>query len=200
MILSERQKDALTEVINIAFGRAASSLSDLTKHRVVLHVPKVSIHPIGELRAFLNNYIMGDVATVHQIFKGQVTGDALLILNFDGAIELTNLLAGEMLNDERLNSSRKEALIEIGNILLNACLSTFGNILHVKIMFSMPRLNMQGLTEMLNSLMIDHEELQYALVVSTKFSLRDSEIEGYLLVVFGVSSLERLLQTVETLG
>ena len=200
MIQSEKQIDALTELINIAFGKAASSLSELTRHRVFLETPKVTMFPMNELKGSLQNYIKGDITTVHQIFQGQVAGDALLLLNYEGAVALTNLLADRSVNENHLNSASQEALIEIGNILLNACLGTFGNLLEVQIMFSVPRLNLQGLTAMLDSLTIENEELRFALIVSTKFRLRDSEIIGYLVIILGVDSLDRLLRVLDTLG
>ena len=40
--ISEKQEDALKEVINIAFSRAGASLSELTGHRVNLDVPRIS--------------------------------------------------------------------------------------------------------------------------------------------------------------
>ena len=49
MELTTIQQDALIELLNIGFGRAAAALSELTGHRVVLEVPEVSIHPIAAL-------------------------------------------------------------------------------------------------------------------------------------------------------
>ena len=46
MQLNEVQHDALVELLNIGFGRAGASLSQLTGHRVLLEVPQVAIHPI----------------------------------------------------------------------------------------------------------------------------------------------------------
>ena len=44
MELSPVQQDALVELLNIGFGRAAASLSQLTGHRVLLDVPQVTLH------------------------------------------------------------------------------------------------------------------------------------------------------------
>ena len=44
MELTAVQQDALIELLNIGFGRAAASLSQLTGHRVLLEVPQVT-HP-----------------------------------------------------------------------------------------------------------------------------------------------------------
>ena len=77
-LLTESQQDSLTEIINIAFSRAAASLSDLTQHRVLLNVPKVSIHPMNELQGILSEWVQDEIATVHQMFAGCRSGDALL--------------------------------------------------------------------------------------------------------------------------
>ena len=53
MQLTERQTDAMGELINIAFARTAASLSTLTGNRVELDVPQVRLTPIAELPATL---------------------------------------------------------------------------------------------------------------------------------------------------
>ncbi|HKP86746.1 MAG TPA: chemotaxis protein CheC, partial [Blastocatellia bacterium] len=160
MQLTERQNDALSELINIAFSRTAASLSELTGHRVVLEVPKVDIYPVIELSARLSKFLPAELASVHQVFTGSLTGDALLLLSYDGAITLTDLLTEEYVHSRRLDESAREVLTEVGNILLNACLGMFGNLLQVRISFSVPRLHLETLGEMVKSLVIDKEELR----------------------------------------
>jgi len=200
MLLTENQRDALTEVINIAFSRAAASLSEITGHRVLLEVPKVSIHPIHNLQDCLEEFVHEEIATVHQIFTGSVSGDAMLMLNYRGAVHLSRLLADKGNTDEQLYDSDREVLTEIGNILLNACLGTFGNMLKVQISFAVPRLQLEGLDALLSSLIIGRQEIQYALVVHTNFRIKISEITGFLVIVLGVSSLEILLDELDKLG
>src|SRR4030095_11052070 len=115
MELTEHQKDALSELINIAFSRTAASLSELTGHRVLLDVPKVAIHPIDQLSAALAEFLPAEVATVHQVFTGAVTGDALLLLNYEGAIILKDLLTDQPATTNRLDESDREVLTEVGN-------------------------------------------------------------------------------------
>ena len=95
MILSVDQKDAVTELVNIAFARTAAALSELTGNRVELTVPEVSAHPLGELLPALGRFVRGEVATVHQIFGGPVSGDAFLLFDVDGAARLVDLSAGD---------------------------------------------------------------------------------------------------------
>ena len=197
MELSERQNDALTELINIAFSRTAASLSELTGHRVLLDVPQVSLYPISNLSNELAKFLPADIATVHQVFTGPLAGDALLLLNYEGAVMLTELLTDEHAQSRRLDESAREVLTEIGNILLNACLGVFGNLLHVRVSFSVPRLHLENLSEIVESLVKDKDEVRYALVIYTAFRLRDSSVKGFMVVALSVASLDRLIQEVE---
>ena len=197
MELTHTQQDALIELLNIGFGRAAASLSELTGHRVVLEVPQVSVHPIDELNRTLRLYLDDQVASVHQIFSGPVGGDALLILNHAAAGMLKELLTNEPPLPLPIDASAREVLTEVGNILLNACLGTFGNILQVQVSFSVPHLNLDTLHDVMKSLLVNREGLRYALVVHAGFKLRDAEVKGYLVIVLSVASLDRLIRAVE---
>jgi chemotaxis protein CheC len=197
MVLTEKQSDAIAELINIAFARTASSLSEMSGYRVLLDPPTIDIQPIGDLPHLLGTLINEEVATVHQIFSGPVSGDALLVLNYEGAVQLTDLLCAQQSHSGQLDTSAREALTEVGNILLNACLGMFGNMLQVHVSFSVPRLHLESLENLLGSITIGSEELRYAVVVSTAFHIKDSAVSGYLVLVLGVSSLDRLIRAIE---
>lgn len=197
MVLTEKQGDALAELINIAFARSASSLSELSGYRVVLDPPSIDVRAIEELPDALAVLTRNEIATVHQLFSGPVSGDALLILNYEGAVTLTDLLRAQKQASQRLDEASGEALTEVGNILLNACLGMFGNMLQVHVSFSMPRLHLEALDDLLRSITIGSEELRSAIVVSTAFHIKESAVSGYLVIVLGVSSLERLIRSIE---
>jgi chemotaxis protein CheC len=195
--LNEPQRDALIELINVGFGRAGAALSKLTGYRVVLEVPNVGIYPVNELGDALRPYVRDQIATVHQIFSGPVGGDALLILDQSGAATLKQLLTDEGPLPLAADASAREVLTEIGNILINACLGTLGNLLDVHVTFSVPQLTLETLAALLDSLTIGREGVRYALVVHAGFRLRDSEIKGYMIIVLSVASLDRLLRAIE---
>lgn len=197
MKLTERQNDALAELINIAFARTGAALSELTGHRVVLNPPEVAVYRTAELRGALAKFVPGDVASIHQVFAGAIAGDALLILNYEGALQLTDLLTDGHNPSNYLDESAREVLTEVGNILLNACLGMFGNLLKVHVTFSVPRLHLETLDELIASTTTDKTEMHYALVVYTAFQLRDSSVKGFLVIVLSVASLDRLIQEVD---
>lgn len=197
MKLTERQRDALSELINIAFARTGAALSELTGHRVMLNPPEVAVYQTEDLRPALAQFVPGDVASIHQVFAGPVAGDALLLLNYPGAVQLTDLLTDESNHSAFLDESAREVLTEVGNILLNACLGMFGNLLNVHVTFSVPRLHLETLDDLIGSLTTDKTGMHYALVVYTAFQIRDSSVKGFLVIVLSVDSLDRLIHEVD---
>ena len=197
MELTAVQQDALVELLNIGFGRAAASLSQLTGHRVLLDVPKVTLHAIDEVGEALGRVVQGHVTSVHQIFTGPVSGDALLILDESGAAMLKELLTNEPALPLSIDASAREVITEVGNIVLNACLGTFGNLLKVRVSFSVPHLSIEKVGAILESLMASQQGIRFALVVHAGFRLRDTQVTGSLIIVLSVASLDRLIRAVE---
>ncbi len=196
-MLSQSQRDALTELINIAFGLTAAKLSQISGNRVVLDVPRIRVHPMQDLARELKAFVSGPAASVHQVFSGPISGDAVLLLNYEGAVKLSNLFVEEDLQSERLDSTKSEVLTEVGNMLLSACLGMFGNLLQVHITFSMPSLHLDSLEQFLSSISLGVDELRYAVVITASFNIREQGLEGRIVIVLGVSSLERLIEAVE---
>lgn len=197
MILTTPQRDALVELLNIGFGRAGAALSKLTGQRILLEVPEVAIHPVAQLDASLGRVTAEKVASVHQVFTGPVGGDALLILDPVAASTLKELLTDEPALPLELDASSKEVLTEVGNILLNACIGTFGNLLRVPVAFSVPDIDVASLRSVVDRMMANGDSLRYALVITAGFRLRDADVTGYVVIVLTVQSLTRLLVAVE---
>lgn len=197
MTLTVDQKDAVTELVNIAFSRTAAALSELTGNRVELTVPEVSAHPLSWLVPALGQFVRGDVATVHQIFGGSVSGDAFLLLDIDGAARLVSLLTDAGAPTREMGASAREVLAEVGNILLNACLGVFGDLLQVRFTFAVPRLHLEALGSMLGTLVIGDDELRHALLAGARFRVRGSEVTGCMVLVLGITSLDLFVTAIE---
>lgn len=192
MELTASQKDALTELINIGYARAAAALSDLTGHRISLAVPEVAIHLMPEITQKLQSVIVGEVASVNQVFSGPINGNAILLLDRGAALLLNNLLTDRPTSAD-LDGAAREVITEVGNIVLNACLGAFGNLLKVQVSFTVPHLQIESVQKVLKSITVKGDELEYALIIHTRFHMRASDVSGYLVIILGVTSLERLL-------
>lgn len=192
MELTISQKDALTELINIGYGRAAGALSELTGYRVTLEVPRISMHRIDQIGTILTEMIEGEVASVNQVFSGPISGNALLLLDESAAKALSRLLSDDESDAGSFDSAGREIITEVGNILLNACLGVFGNLLQVQVTFAVPRLQVATVGGILRTITVDTRELQYGLMIHTRFQLRASNVTGYMVIVLGITSLDRM--------
>ena len=197
MNLTTHQSDALVELLNIGFGRAGASLSKLTGQRVLLEVPFVAMIPVAQLTASLGKMTEDQVASIHQVFSGPVAGDAMLLLDPVAAKTLKELLTNEPALPLELDATSRDVLTEVGNILLNACLGTFANLLNVPVAFSVPDIDLASLKSVVDKMLAGGDTLRYALVVTAGFRLRDSEVTGYVVIVLTVQSLTRLLVAVD---
>ncbi len=197
--LTEFETDALNELFNIGLHRAAASLSELTSQRVIVDLPRLWVCPVEELPDRLVGLVQGDLATVHQVFGGEISGDAVFLLEYDKAAELTTLLTeGNAASPGVLDQSAREVLAEVGNIVLGACLGAFGNVLKVAVSFAVPRIHIESLQGMLRSMIVDErEDVHYALLAATHFKLSERDVGGYLVVVLGLSSISRASKALE---
>jgi len=197
MELNAVQHDSLVELLNIGLGRAGASLSKLTQQRVLLEVPNVAIHPVTHLNLSLGKLVNERVASVHQVFSGPVAGDALLLLDPIAAATLTELLTDVPPLSMDLDPSSREVFTEVGNIVLNACIGTFGNMLEVPMAFSVPDVDVTDVHNVIDRMLESGDALRYALVITAGFRLRDSAVTGYVVIVLTVQSLKRLLDALD---
>jgi len=192
--LTLNQRDAVTELINIGYGRAAGALSELTGYRITLEVPEVTMHEIDAIGPLLEARINLDVASVNQVFSGPVSGNALLLLDEASALILSRLLGDEHTVSEVFDTNAQEIITEVGNIVLNACLGVFGNLLHIHVSFSVPRLHIESVTRVLRTVINNSDEaLRYGLMIHTRFHVKAGNVTGYMVIVLGIASLDRLL-------
>jgi chemotaxis protein CheC len=201
MKLTEQQKDALTELVNISFSNAANSLSELTSQRVLLDVPEVSVVQLDQLGNALKEISNEEMAAVNQLFQGEISGDAMLLLDTKSSTMLTDLLTGEEVGTRTIiDNATSEVLVEVGNIILNACLGMFGNLLQVQFSFAVPNLKVSTIEEMLLSFKTMKSKLSYALLISMRFHLKENDIEGYIIVILSVDTMSSFIKKIEELA
>lgn len=194
MELTLNQKDAVTELINIGYGRAAGALSELTGYQIALEVPEVTMHDINAIAPMLESRINRNVASVNQVFSGPVSGNALLLIDQASALVLSRLLGDGQAVAEDFDTNAKEIITEVGNIVLNACLGVFGNLLRIQVTFSVPRLHVENVTRVFKKVITESDEaLSYGLMIHTRFHVKTGNVTGYMVIVLGIASLDRLL-------
>jgi chemotaxis protein CheC len=195
MNLDDFQTDALTELFNVGLHRAAASLSEITGQRIMVEPPRLWICRAEDAESRLRELLSGELAAVHQVFGGAIAGDAALLIEQDKAAQLARLVTnGHAGGEGRLDQSAREVLAEMGNIVLGACLSGFGDMLDVPVSFYVPSIRVDTLRPVLQSLMSETSGLQFAVIVATQFRVAEVEVNGYMIIAVGAKSLDRINQ------
>jgi len=196
MITREEFDDALSELVNVGVGRAASSLSAMVKERIELSVPKVMTIAFQDLSAHLGlaQELSEEplVSIVQQPFGGKVGGTASLLFPLSSARKLVALLTDGVLSAEELDLEMEAALTEVGNILINGVMGTIGNITGMEINFHLPEYMKCSTHELEHT--FQNRDLMLAMVL---IAISGQEIKGHLVLLFDLPSLESLQEFVE---
>jgi chemotaxis protein CheC len=188
--LSELELDALTELVNIGVSRAAASLGAMVSEQVLLAVPSVMIVSRSRAATLLGEVQRNLLVAVRQAFHGDVSGRALLIFPEKNSLELVRAVVGKHLSLEDILELEHEALAEIGNIILNACMATVANLLRRGLTMSLPEI-IRGTSEGLFDLNVSKSD-DVVLFVHIDFSLKGHQIIGYVAMVMDFASLASL--------
>jgi chemotaxis protein CheC len=187
--VSELERDAVTEIANIAVGRAAASLRQLVGHEVLLEVPSVEILTREAASQVIATPGNRQLVAVCQDFEGALSGRALLIFPESNSLELVRVIVGKDFAIEDIIDLEKEALAETGNIILNCCVATMANILKQNLTMSLPSVVRGTGRDLFNDA---RSEESLVLFLYINFEISRKEIRGYLALLLDLPSLAAL--------
>ncbi len=189
--LSEIERDALTELVNIGVSRAAVGLRQMVGEEVLLSVPSIDIVNHHTAVALLGERETDELVAVRQDFAGAFSGRALLIFPQANSLELVRAVVGEEMSSENLADLEQEALAETGNVILNGCLATMANMLQQSLSMTLPEV-LRGDGAKLFELdsLPDNEGLVLFLYIN--FAMRNRDIRGYIAMLMDLPSLAAL--------
>jgi chemotaxis protein CheC len=191
-IFSDEEKDILQEIMNIAFGNATADLANIIDIYVVLNVPDIHVIGMGDLPRYLDETIKlkGESSIVEQKFWGDFNGSGLLVFPDRTGKDLICVLdQNQQCTLERpLAILEQEMLVEIGNILIGACVGKVADLLDTFVTYSPP----QALTqtgESKKTLIESFDIDQSAIIMKTVFEFENKNINGFLLIITNSESI-----------
>jgi len=192
--LDAEQIDALCEIFNIGVGKAAAAMSSLMHDEVLLCVPRVSIFTVNEAAQQLSAAGV-PMYGVRQPFRGLLNGDALLIFPGSKSLEIVRIVAGQSAPGEDLGALEKDAMAEVGNVMLNACIAALSDLLGNEFELSPPTVDMGDSRTILGTRIQNH----LVVFLHIRFELLSSQIEGYVVFVLNTTSLASLRTAIDRL-
>jgi two-component system chemotaxis response regulator CheY len=196
--MSPRQRDAFTELINLAVGRAARGLEAQIGRRILLRVPRFAVMTAAGFREFLEREAPRMGAVVYQPIAGQLRGVGALFFPRDhGALLVRALVNGD--DAERdFAGAAQVALAEVGNILLNAVLAGLGDQLATRLSVGLPVVLLDQSTEAVATLLLRADlEANHAIVLASTLTVEGREITACLGLLLPERDVRRLVASLE---
>ncbi len=190
----ERMAD-LAEVVNIGVAGAAAALNDLIGGHVELSVPCAQVLTVDEVARTLGELALSPVSSVQMEFQGTLDGSAFLVFPQSSATKLVAAVTGEEPRLENLDSIRSGTLTEVGNILISSAMGTLSNALHKPLRYSLPVYAEAPIVQILAE---QSKESPLIVLAKTNFLVRHLQIEGNLLLLFGLDSFDDLVTALES--
>lgn len=191
--LDELERDALTELVNIGVSRAAASLRKMVNKQVILSVPSVEIVTRKSAASLIGQRESEKLVAIQQQFEGPFSGRALLIFPESNGLSLVRAIVGDEMGEADLADMEEEALAETGNVILNGCLGSMGNMLQHTLEMSLPHVR-RGDSNLLFEVLPGTTEEGYVLFLYINFSVKEHDIRGYIAMIMDLPSMERLKQ------
>jgi chemotaxis protein CheC len=203
--LTELEKDALQEIMNIGFGRAAADLAEIINLHVILSVPHIAVLQSDEVIGYVQNQIPDttDMSMITQFFSGKFSGGSFLVFPHGEGRKLLRIFDGEMTllgESYDIDVLEKETLVEVGNIIIGACVGKIAEMLGDVVTYAPPRFFAQEqIYGTLNSVLNTSDS--FAILFKTVFNFEQYNVSGYLFLVSQYSIMPWLKQAIaEFLG
>ncbi|MBF0341127.1 MAG: hypothetical protein HQL95_09235 [Magnetococcales bacterium] len=206
--LSEMEEDALKEFFNMGLGMAAASLSQMVNNEVLLSLPQLKVVPYEEATRMLVANEEEKLVAIRQNFTGELTGTALLIFPGAEGLELVRTLLNEHMPLEVLMELEQETLQDVGNVVLNAFLESFTQMMSLQFEFEAAEFLKGSSSFLLDisshlaaqrlSLLAEADgEEERAFVLMMDFKTHDEEeaqhtLSGFVVLLFSQYSMEVL--------
>lgn len=192
--------DAYREMANVAMGQAGEKLAQLLDVFIELPIPNVNVIESTELHMAIADINKNDsVSAVSQGFiSAGINGEALLLFNDSNFANMVKLLKYDQ--QQVTEQIELEALMDISNILVGACLHALSEQLHVRFGQNHPIIlgRHTGLESLLES---NVSRWNKVVAIEIAYSIENQDIHFDLMLLFPDKAMEiifkRLINLVE---
>lgn len=186
-ILSDEETEILQEIMNISFGKSAADLADVIDTHVVLSVPFIRIMRVPELPDYFKDHVKDykTISVVEQKFWGRFKGDALLVFSSGAGRELIKMLQHETISGFEsgpIDILERETLMEVGNILIGACVGKLAELLKDVVTYTPPMVIVEReYSDAVTAGRYDPNDS--AIVLKTDFCFDAGDVSGFLFLI-----------------
>ncbi len=197
--LKELQLDALREVANIGAGHAATALSQLTNHTIMIAVPEVNVRALEEVTDMVGPPDEV-VAAVLMHMMGDLTGRTLVIFPQQSACTLCDILFKRRPGTTgEFGEMEQSGLKEAGNILASAYMNALSDFMGMMLVPSVPSLVIDLNAAVLTTAYLNFgHDRDFVFCVETSFRVEGAEepLRGHFLLMPDTPSLRAIFDAI----
>ncbi len=184
--------DVLKELGNIGAGNATTALAQMLQCKVDMKVPQVRLldfKDVGEAMGGEEQIVIG----IYLAVEGDITGSIMFVLERSAGKALVSKLMGMPATEGDFTEMEISALKEIGNIITGAYLNSLAQLTNLKMLPSIPDLNVDMLNAILSVPAIEFGIMgDQILLIQTVFT-DDVDLNGYFILMPDLESYAKML-------
>ena len=184
--------DVLKDLGNIGAGNATTALAQMLQCKVDMQVPQVRLlnfSEVGEVMGGEEQIVVG----IYLAVEGDITGSIMFILEQNAGKALVSKLMGMPASEGEFNEMEISAMKEIGNIITGAYLNSLSQLTNLKMLPSVPDLNIDMLNAILSVPAIEFGIMgDQILLIQTRFT-DDVDLNGYFILLPDLESYTKIL-------
>ncbi len=185
--ISEEERDALQEIMNISMGQAADALARLIQTKVALSVPAIEALSPAAFQEVLDNFKSSWFA--RQSFVGTIRGEVITGIQKDGCSALADIMDFDLPLDQ---AATEELVLEVTNIISAACLQGFTSQLELSTQLNMPAFYYPDKA-------IQNIEWSSVLIIEVDFKIEHMKFDARVLIGLSEGSIEQALIPIRAL-
>lgn len=200
--LTDVEKDALKEIINLAFGDAAGMLADVIGMYVFLNVPVVDIMQPEDVINHITEELQSNTGfnIIEQYYIGKIKGVAFLVMSYENSESIISILNSDFANiieEHSIDLLTRETLVEIANIIIGACVSKIAEILSDNVVYMPPRY--VGESYSIDTIPKElFKSNSYVIMLKTIFKFESRDVNGIIFLVNSYESIKWLKNSINT--
>jgi len=196
--LTDFQIDTITELLNVGVNDSTNILSDMLNVEIDLNIPNIQIISTRELFQQISIFASPTLSAVNMEFRNGFSGISQIVFSQESANKLVNVFSREVLNiddSNEIDELKAGALVEIGNIILNAVLSKLSNFFHHEFQFYVPEYYENNPVDFLNKLRITDDDV--IIIGETLFKIEEYKITGDIIIYLNIKSFNYFISLID---
>ncbi len=187
-ILSELHFEALNKIIHTATECAFQGLSDVIGESIHASAPQVELIKLEDLNATTLHLNAEKFGVVTETFFGAFNAELMMLFTAENALHIVQNMMGEEMDIDMVREVESEAMGELGNIMINAYLSSIADALHIPIESSLPRYTVKSREEIVDDIQ-QAEVNEFILASHIDLVVKEQSVEGKLFLLTNSHSI-----------